>query len=171
VKKGTKLLFCVLFSYLSIFTSCAQPTLEVPKDVVLKTAEDYAKYELHIISAAKWLEETDLDKKIDKRLEANAFVIKWVTSSPSINIQISEQLSIIYGDNVQLLSIYLASYARNFLENKGRASRFSATKAALISIMNVYTKGIKIEKNKEMEKLIKLTRKNQLNKYIEKKMK
>ena len=81
-------------------------------------------------------------------------------------MDISEQLGKIYGKNIQLLGLYLASYTRKVLENKSTATKFSATKAGLISMMNVYKKGIEISKSKEMDKLIKLTDDNKLDDYI-----
>jgi hypothetical protein len=159
-------LFCLLFLLTSILSAHAQTRFEVPQDVQLNAKDDYAKYEPAIIDAAKWLEETDLDKEADKRKEVSSFVLKWISGSPDVDVELTEKLAKIYGKNFQLLTIYLASYARYFLENKNTATRFSATKAALTSMMNVYKKGIGISKSKEMEKLIKLTDSNKLDDYI-----
>lgn len=40
---------------------------EVPKDYVLKVAEDYKRYESDIIQAANWLKATPLDEQEEKR--------------------------------------------------------------------------------------------------------
>lgn len=170
IKRKTFLL-CLVFGLSSILTVQGQTVFEVPQNVELKTKDDYAKYETAIIDAAKWLEETDLNKETEKRQQVNAFVLQWISGSPTINIDINEKLGKIYGKNAQLLGLYLASYARNLLENKNTATKFSATKAGLISMMNVYKKGIEISKSKEMEKLIKLTGENKLDDYINDKFK
>lgn len=169
VKKS--FLVALLSGLASFLTMQAQTKFEVPENVELKVKEDYAKYEAAIIDGAKWLEETDLDKEADKRKQVSAFVFQWISGSPNINIDITEQLGKIYGKNAQLLLLYMASYTRNFLENKGTATKFSATKAGLISIMNVYKKGIEMTKSKEMEKLIKLAADNKLDDYINEKLK
>ena len=147
----------------------AQTSFDVPQNVELKSKDDYAKYEDVIIGASKWLEATDLDKETGKRLEVNTFVIQWITGSPTVTIEVNEQLGKAYGKNAQLLAIYLASYARNFLEQKNIATKFSATKAGLISMINVYKNGIEISKSKEMEKLIKLDE-SKLDGYIKDKL-
>ena len=159
-------LLCVFLTIVNIPTIKAQVTFDVPQNVDLKSKEDYAKYEALVIDAAKWLEATDLDKEPEKRQQVNAFVLQWISGSPTLNVEITTQLSKIYGKNFQLLGVYLASYARSFLENKNTATKFSATKAGLISMMNVYEKAIGISKSKEMEKLIKLTDENKLDDYI-----
>jgi hypothetical protein len=54
------------------------------------------------------------------------------------------------------LAIFLASYGRHVIENKG-ADNLMIIKGAITSMMNVYKKGINISKSKEMEKVMKLT--------------
>jgi hypothetical protein len=107
-----------------------------------------------------------LDKETEKRKQVNGFVSQWVSGSPTVNVDIGENLLKLYGKNAELLGIYIASYARNFLENRNTATKFSATKAGLTSMMNVYEKGINVSRSKELEKLIKLTEENKLDQYI-----
>jgi hypothetical protein len=166
MRKQKLLLFCLAFALTGVTTVRAQAGFEVPQNVVLKNKADYAKYEQAIVSAAKWLEETDLNKEPEKRQTVNAFVLHWISGSPIITVDINERLAKIYGKNLQLLAIYLASYARNYIENKTTATKFSATKAGLLSMMNVYKKGINIDKSREMNKLIKLEAENKLDDYI-----
>ena len=156
-------------TFLNIASLSAQTTFEIPQNVELKVKEDYAKYEPAIVQATKWLEETDLDKETDKRKQVNSFVVQWILGCPTINIDIVEQLGKIYGKNEQLLILYMASYSSYFIENQSTATKQTAAKAGLRSIMNVYKKGIAITKSKEMEKLIRLTEENKLDEYILKK--
>jgi hypothetical protein len=165
--KGKTLTVGILFLLISILTVQGQTTFEVPQNVELKSREDYAKYENAIIDAAKWLEETDLNKEIDKRQKVNAFVMRWVEGSPTVNILITEKLIKICDKNTHLLGLYMASYSRYFLEHKGTATNLSAAKAVLLSIMIVYKKGINVTVNKEMDNLIELTNENELDEYID----
>jgi hypothetical protein len=168
MRKFKLLLACLLAVVLNNIASRAQTSFEVPSNVVLEAKEDYAKYETAVVDAAKWLEETDLGKEPDKRLEVNAFVLQWVSGSPTVSVEINEHLSKIYGKNIQLIGVYLASYSRHYIENKGTATKASATKAALTSMMNVYKKGISIKKSKEMDKLIKQAEEGKLDEYVAK---
>ena len=156
----------LVFIQTLFLTVNAQTNFELPQNIELKSKDDYSKYEATMTGAAKWLEETDLDKDADKRKQVNSFVLKWVSGSPTVNVDITEQLAKIYGKNIQLLGVYLASYASNFIQNKTSATKFTATKAGLISMMNVYKKGIDISRSKEMEKMIRLTSDNKLDDYI-----
>lgn len=163
-----QLILSLAFTTLCFVTIDAQVKFEVPQNVELNVKEDYAKYEPAIVEATNWLEATDLDKEIEKRKQVNSFAMQWVLGCPTINIELTEQLGKIYGKNDQLLLLYMLGYSREFIENKTIATKFSATKAGLTSIMNVYKKGLGIIKNKEMDRLIKLTEKNKLDEYIQK---
>ena len=74
------------------------------------------------------------------------------------------------------LSIYKpnlspANYAKEFIEHKATATKFSATKAGLLSMMAVYSKKIDMVKSKELDKLINLQEVNLLDDYIKDKFK
>ena len=171
---SSKFFFFTIVLVATIFfseTTVAQTSFELPQHVELINKEDYAIYESPVIQAARWLEENDLDQETEKRKEINAFVLKWITGSPSVSVVISEQIQKIYGRNVQLLAVYLASYSRYMLENKNTHDNFKATKAALMSMISVYKKGIAVHKTREMDKLISLTEAGQLDNYIIQKLK
>lgn len=153
-----------LIFFLSISLN-AQTKFEIPENLSLKTNSDYAKYNNDVVNAAKWLEETDLDKETAKRKQVNAFIIQWVSGTPDISVDITERLTKLYGENTELMVLYLASYSRNYIENKD-ATKFTAMKAGLISIINVYKKGTDIVKNKEMNKAVKANDNNLLDKFI-----
>jgi len=169
--KILKLITLIFILAITTTTISAQTKFEVPQNVELKVKEDYAKYETDMINAAKWLEETDLDKETVKRKEVGNFAMQWIMGCPTFNIDLTEQLTKIYGKNLDLLLLYMASYSRYFLENKTTATKPAGIKAGLLSIMAVYKKGILITKSKEMDKLIKATDDNKLDDYIKDKFK
>ncbi|HEX4851550.1 MAG TPA: hypothetical protein VFV08_12120 [Puia sp.] len=163
-------IFCV-FQFVLINNVSSQAGFDIPQNIELNTRDDYAKYESKMIEAAKWLEQTDLDKETEKRQRVNKFVLQWVAGSPTINIVVHESVTKLVGKNKQLLSIYLANYSRYCLESKSTKDPFPANKAALESMMNVYKKGISIKRTKEMDKLIKMTEEGKLNEYIQENVK
>jgi hypothetical protein len=144
----------------------AQDDFTLPENISLKDKEDYAKYEKLVIQAALWLEKTDMDKDTDKRKKIEAFIIKWVAGTPAFTLSLDVPVSILSDRNPELLSLYIASYARNILENKKESNNFSATKAALKSITFVYKKGIDVSRNKQLEKMGKFTSEGQWDDYI-----
>ena len=156
----------ILLILLTAGTAFCQTQFEVPQNIVLRNPGDYAKYDTAIINAAKWLEENDLDKEAGKRQATIDFVLRWLEKTPAVTLEMTEPMSKLYDNNDSLLGIFLASYSRNVLENKSSPSKFNATRAAVISMMTVYKKGISITKNKQMERAIKMANENKLDEYI-----
>lgn len=158
-----------LFVVFTTFVIEAQTVPDLPVGEELETKDDCAEYESNMVEAAIWLEETPLNRGQNTRKDINAFVIKWLTLSPTVTLTLSAPLLEIYGKNDQLLPIYMASYARHYIENDSTATKQAATKAGLISMMNVYKKGINITKSSGMEKILKLSD-EKLDKYIANKL-
>jgi hypothetical protein len=159
------LILTVALVLLCSFSTAAQTEFEVPKNVKLEADSDFYTYKDDVINAANWLEETDLDKEVAKRKEVNAFIIKWASGVPDINIDLTEGISKLCGKNEDLMVLFFASYCRKNLENKNINTK-TATKAAVISMIKVYKKGIGIIKNSDMDNAIQANEDNKLDEYI-----
>lgn len=155
------LLFCALSCTGTI--SFAQ-SFEVPQNVQLETAADYTKYEQDIVRATDWLVATNLDMERAKRKEIGTFVVRWITGSPDITVELNKGIGDLYGSNTDLLLIYMAAYSKYCVQHKN-AAKFDAVKAAVLAMAAVYKKDIGIEKTGEMEKFIKLNEAKK-DKYI-----
>ena len=130
-----------------------QAKFELPKNIELKTKEDYTKYQGTVVGAEKWMEETDLDQQTEKRQAINQFIVQWVAGSPTVTISLDESLAQLTEKNPDLLALYLASYSKYIIEHKNDPSNFNAACAALTSISKVYRKGINVYRNKRLEGL------------------
>jgi hypothetical protein len=150
----------------ALHNSFAQTPFTAPENIILKTQEDYARYEPSIIESAKWIEETDLDKELDKRQEIIDFVLRWINGTTAITIELTDPVSKLFEKNDLLLGVFLASYASNALGHKGKPDKFEETRAALMAIMTVYKKRIAITKSKTMEKAITMAGQDKLDDYI-----
>jgi hypothetical protein len=157
------LLFVIAFSAKPL---AAQTPFEVPENYVLEHDSDYAKYEADIIAASVWLAETDLDKETDKRDKVNAFVLKWLAKSPTVTVNVYNEVTKLYQGN-PILTVFLSAYARYVLEHKTEKGIFAPTKVGLQALMAIYKKGIGIKANKNMDKMIKMDAKGKLDDYIE----
>ncbi|MFC4816650.1 hypothetical protein [Flavobacterium sp. GCM10023249] len=165
-----KILFIASVTFLFTTATFSQTKFDIPQNVKLEAPADFETYENDVVNAATWLEETDLDKDKVKRREVNTFVLQWLTGSPTVTVEVSEPLIKLYDKNEQLLGLYLASYAKYNILNKTNTSKFEATKAAIVSMIKVYKKGIDIVKNKEMEKAVKLFDQGKIDDYIKSKL-
>jgi len=64
---------------------------EVPKDYSLEKREDFVAQEQNVLDCYDWLMKTPLNEQTDKRKEANAFLLKWLTGS-AVSIEIKQEI-------------------------------------------------------------------------------
>ncbi|MDD2412660.1 MAG: hypothetical protein RBS19_02525 [Bacteroidales bacterium] len=140
---------------------------EIPENYVLATTEDYAKYEKDIIASTIWMENTPLDKNENKRKEVNGFFMEWLTGCSTVSVNLNADYVMKYTEkNPELLMIFLAGWTRYVLENDYSKDPYKGYFAGYKSIINVYKKGKGINKNQDLEKLIKVYDKGNLEKWI-----
>jgi len=144
---------------------------DVPGNYQLESREDYSKYEKDIVNAAKWLVATPLNEQEAKRKEVSAFVVKWISGSPNVNVEINPAIMDFEKKNKGMLVIYMASSAKYVLENNYSKDMRAKQKAALHDMILVYKTGKGIEKDKKMEKLIKADDEGTLDEWLDKNLK
>jgi hypothetical protein len=149
-----------LFSFivlilLSSLTKSFSQDFSVPENYTLEAKEDYTKYEKDIIAAANWLKSVPLNEQKEKRKEVSAFVLNWVNGSPTVNVELNENLFDFDKKNPGMMIIYMASCAKFVLENNYSKDMRAKQKVALRDMIAVYKTGTGIKKDKKMEKLIK----------------
>jgi tetratricopeptide (TPR) repeat protein len=156
------------FAFFCLFSAqiAYSQTYEVPKNYAFKKAEDYKQYESSVIDAANWLENTPLDQEIDKRKDVSTFLVAWVSGSPSVSIELQEDIVGFMGKNPDLFVIYMGAYTRFMLEHRGSEDKLQANILALQSVMKVYKEGKGIKKDKVIENFIKMESKGELSKWV-----
>lgn len=140
---------------------------EVPQNYKLDKAEDYAPYENDVINCVTWLLNTPIDKETSKRKKANEFLLKWITGSPSVTVNIKAEI-VTFMDSPDLFLIFLGGWTKYALETKDESDA-AGSLAGIEAAIDLYlkNKGI-IPKNKEVEKYIKMKKKGSLKDYVEK---
>lgn len=133
----------------------------------MKTEADYVKYEKDVIACANWLETTPLNKDREKRVSANAFIMKWITGTPNVSVGLDANvMSTLADKNEQLLVLFIAGWARYALQNNYSKDNQKGYLEGLKSLINVYKKGIDIRKDKDVEKFVELDEKGELEKWV-----
>jgi hypothetical protein len=139
---------------LLLTTTAFAQEFEVPENVKLDTKDDHTKYEQDIIKAAKWLESTPINKKDDKRIQVNAFVMMWLTGSPTVTVNVRPLVMKLSDKNPNLMLIFMAGYARWVLENNYDKDEHKGYLAGVKSMINTYNLGGDVKKNKDLQKAI-----------------
>ena len=158
----SRVLFAII---LSAFILNAQE-FEVPKNYKLEKKEDYKPYENDVLAAIEYLETSPFDKNIEKRKEVNAFLLKWMTGVPYVKIEMNSYVLELTKKNKDFLMIFLGGWTRYALQNPEGNNKFDGNLAGIQNIINVYTTADGIKKDKKVEKLIKLQKKGELEKWL-----
>lgn len=160
-----KYLLLTSFLFLNSFQLFSQ-NFEVPKILKLEKAEDYATYERDVINAVDWLLITPVTDEQDKRKQTNAFLMKWLTGSPTVTIELSQDI-VTFMDCNDCLMLFLGGWAKYALETQDFENKLKGNTAGIEAVIEFYKRNkAAIGKNKAIEKYIKLQDKQKLEKHL-----
>ena len=130
----------------------------------LETPEDYEAAVPQVVGAFEWLLVTPLNSEPEKRKELSAFLIRWITGSPTVSVEVKEQI-VPYMDQPECFMIYLGGYTKFVLQSKD--DKAEANLYATLRVLEFYEANrSSIGKHKELEKLLKMRNDNKLKGYI-----
>ena len=158
-------LFLIIVSLIALTRFAIAQTYEVPKDYQLKVKEDYAKYEPQVISTVDWLQQTSWDDDQDKRKDANAFLMAWITGSPNVTITIGSPLMKLVNKNPDLLMTFMGGYTKYALQHKDAPDVHAANVAGLKALLSKYQSDKNHKKDSAVEKLIKVDQDGKLDEW------
>ncbi|MDR1090744.1 MAG: hypothetical protein LBL79_06680 [Prevotella sp.] len=166
MKKTVLLVVLVIFT----FTVYGQEYM-VPKNVKFENKEDYAAYEPQVKETINWLLATSLGKEANKRTEANAFLIMWLTGTPDVSINVNTDILPFIKKSPELLIPFIAGCIKYSLENNYSKDNILLNKAGIETIVAFYrnNRGY-LKKDDNIEKYEKLMEKGKLEEDIRKKI-
>ena len=141
---------------------------EVPKNYKFDNAKDYDKYESDVVRCVDWLIKTPVNEQADKRQASNAFLLKWISGSPKVHIEVKQEI-VTFLDDGDLLMIFMGAWTKYSIESKAFDDKINGTMNGIESVIDFYirNKG-SISKNKGVEKYLKLKEKGTLKEFVEK---
>lgn len=163
--KTIKFFLPVILIILISKTSYCQD-FEIPKNVKLDKAEDYAKYENDIKNCVTWIEKTPMNEQTEKRKLAYQFLLTWISGAPNITIEINSNVVNFTKENVDFLMIFMGGWTKYAIENPNDKDILKGNLAGVKSVIKVYKMGNGIKKDKNVDKLVKLENTNELEGWI-----
>ena len=158
--------FAIVILLFSLNTIAQPLKYTVPSEYSFSTPGEHESYQTSIIECVNWLEGTPLDSDFDKREKAVEFLNDWIDANPNVEVELNKGIIIFTEKNPVLLEAFKGGWARLVVKDSSRSTdRLGCNLAGLICAMNLYqTRGRK--KDKEMEKLLKIMKKNELSKWV-----
>ena len=166
MKKIILILICSVW-----ITGLFAQEFEVPLNYELKKAVDYPKYEKDIINCVDWLMKTPVNSDSIKRQNAMKFLAKWMNGSPNVTIEINPGIVNFMEPNSDLLVIFMGCWTKYSLETQDFKNKHNSNLKGLEGVIAYYQKNKQyLEKDKNVEKYVKMKEKGTLEDYIKKQM-
>ena len=153
----------LLFSSVVIAQDFKVPELPTTKDEFVKSEKDF-------IAATKWLESTALSKDHAARKKVNAWVIVWITNSPTVTETMYAGIIKPFDKNPDLLAVFMAGYGRYILENNYDGDAFKGNLAGIKAVINCVNLGGDLKKDKNLTKLLDADKAGKLEDWVKEAM-
>ncbi|PJJ84579.1 hypothetical protein [Mucilaginibacter auburnensis] len=166
--RGISYLF-IIFS-LTISSAAFAQMSPVPNSYSLKTPDDYKKYERDVVNVIDWLERTPWGPKNTERPYADAFLMAWLSGSPTVNIELGDDILLkIMEKNKDLLVSYMGGYTKYALQNRQADNALDTNKAKLAgfkALIAKYNTEKSRNKDKNVEMLAQLDSEGKLEEWV-----
>ena len=133
------------------------------------TREEFIASEKKVLATIDWLEATPFDEQVETRNTQKALLIAWLTNSPTVTLQVDADVLKFTRKNPDLLVIFMGGWTRHALQNNYSADNVQDSLAGIKSAIQVY-KNFSLKKDKEMDKLIELDSRGELENWVKEKM-
>ncbi|MCE2996344.1 MAG: hypothetical protein ACK5PC_14530 [Cyclobacteriaceae bacterium] len=151
-----------------ISTVAFSQEFEVPANFQPKNDSDYTQYESDVLKCIQWLMQTPPDAETEKQKDANAFLLKWMTGTSTVHIEVKQEI-VTFMDTPELLMIFMGGWTKYTLETKDADNKVNCSLAGVEAVIEYYTKNKAVlSKSKGVEKYIKMKEKGTLKEYIQK---
>ncbi|PWK79790.1 hypothetical protein LX99_00250 [Mucilaginibacter oryzae] len=159
--------FVLIFAAVTFSLAVKAQTFHVPENYVLKEKADYAKYEEDVIKGIDWLQDTPWALEEQKRMETNAFLLKWMQGNPAVNIEINSSVAKMTDKNPPLLITFMGGYTKYALQNKTGFNKDKANLAGVKAVIDKYVLETDHKNNSLLNKLVKIDKEGKLSNWIE----
>jgi hypothetical protein len=146
--------------------ACRAQDFEVPANYVFKKPADFAAYEADIVKCYDWLMKTPSDKELEKRQDAGAFLMGWLSGNPDLTIDVNPKIVNFMDANPDLLLIFVGGWGKYAITSKEN-NKTKGNMAGLDAVIQYYQKNRdKLQKDKHVEKYIKMKDAGELEAFV-----
>lgn len=164
-----KILFTYFLFVCSIFVfsqSTTNPKFDVPEEYSLVAPEDYTKYEPQLVNVINWYLWRSLAFDADKRKLADQFFLKWITGSPTVDVDIHPDIVNFIDATPQLFVPYIMGCVKYSIDNNYSKDKIKANCAGIRTAVKYYKNNRSFfQKNNNIEKYDKM-KEDKLEKYV-----
>ena len=128
-----------------------------------KTKKGYLISEKNVLATINWLERTQLNDDAEKHAKQLNLLTEWMVTTPTVNITINKDIVTFRG---VLTTMFMAGYTKYALENNHSKDELKRNLAGVRTAMKFYKNGNDLRIDGEMDALIELEAKGELEKWV-----
>jgi hypothetical protein len=157
---------CIPLFALLLLSSPGFSQNKIMLDSLPKTKAEYIRSEPAVINTIDWLENSPINQQVARRNQLNNKFLAWLTHSPTVTVNVNENITSFSKKNHELLSIFMGGWTKYSLLHGYSKDSVQCNIAGVKSAMKVYLLGNGILKDEEMEKIITINSNNQLEAWV-----
>ncbi len=158
-------IYISLLLYIAISIAANGQDYKVPTNYKFDKKSDFVNYEKDILECINYVEKTPI-KNNKNREKAVTFLTQWITGTPTFSITLTPKI-ISFMDSPELLSAFMGGWTKLVLEHPELKNEVEKCNyAGLLSVINVYTLNKELNRDKGVEKFIKLEKKGELMEWV-----
>ena len=156
----------VAFAFAVVIYSSSFAQDEGLLETIPETKQEFIESEKKLLATINWLENTALDQEETKHKKQYALLTAWIINSPTVTIEVNNRILTFTKKNSQLLIFFMAGWTKYCLQNNYSADLTKGNVAGIRSAIGIYKKGVGLKLDKEMQKLIDLDEKGELENWV-----
>lgn len=155
--------FCCWF----IQTSAQSNGPEIPKQYAWNSGEEYVRDQDKVQDVLKWLCMQPLGLDIQKRSLANAYVMEWISGTPSLRLEVNSEAFLFIEKHPELLFSLIQGMAYFAIAHPDEKDATKLHTEALEVVAHHAELSEELSKDGDLKKLIRANRKKQLKAYYQ----
>lgn len=146
-------------------------SFQIP-DSLPKTKADFVNSESAVIKIVDWYESTPLDMQQNQRKSAGAYLLSWISNSPTVTVNLNAKVVPMTKKNPELLVGFMGGWARYSLQNNYSKNVIQCNMAGIRCMVKMYMSNLDhgMKRNKDIENLEALDQNGGLEDYVVKQL-
>ena len=140
---------------------------DMPKEFSWNTAADYQRDRALVKDVLQWLCKTPMGLDIQKRGEANYFVMQWLSGTPEFTLDFSTQILPFAKDDESLLSPIIHGMALYVMDHPSEKDQVKLHVKGLETLARLVEQSEELSENKELKPMMKAYRKGKIKEYAQ----
>jgi hypothetical protein len=133
-------------------------------EAIPKGKKEFLKSEKNVLATINWLENTQINDDAEKTCKQLNLLTAWMVTAPKVKLTTVNKNIVTFRGT--LVTMFMAGYTKYVLENNHSKDELQRNLAGIRTAMKFYKNGNDLRIDGEMDELIELEEKGELEKWV-----